>query len=154
MKRPLTVTPLKRVHQCARGSPRQRDPIRVDQQATDRLCPTVTARKWPRTACDRLHRNQGGGGQTKRWMTGLCHITRALVHPRTSRKGDALEWLPLGVIINRRRITLTQLQHLCEEGRSGALARCPPPSPPAPAHAHASDVRRSQSSACLGWCVW
>lgn len=43
----LTVTPLKRVHQCTRGSPRRRDPIRVYQQAA-----AARADGWPRWSAE------------------------------------------------------------------------------------------------------
>lgn len=67
------------------------------------------------------------------------------------QKGELLMWISPAspprrgcfesVIINRRHITLTQQQHLCERGKTRALARFSYSRP----FAEATDVRRDQS---------
>lgn len=66
----LTVTPLKRVHQCTRGSPRRRDPIRVYQQSA-----ASRADGWPRSSAraDSVTGCQPG----ERWAQTIAPVRRS-----------------------------------------------------------------------------
>lgn len=165
----LTVTPLKRVHQCTRGSPRQREPIRVGHRgAAARAAAAGGGGGWPRSVAEwsprpwavsrdrgaykRLVKDKPTGG----WQANGRRVTQG--RSTTQRRPSGADPPPhthprllLAVVLtNRRGVRHWPSYSICVRGETRARARLPLLPPPAPTQTLLTRAQANPEAAWVG----